>query len=301
VAADHHPEAALAAARAALEALSVGDALGETFFAPPEVATARIRRRETPPGPWRWTDDTLMACSVLEVAVRDGAIAPERLAEGFAARLDPSRGYGRSTRDLLERIRAGRAGPDAAAALFGGAGSHGNGAAMRVAPLGALWARDPGRAAEEADRSARATHTHPEGRAGAVAVAVAAALAARGGAGGIGRALLLGVLGRTPPGEVRRRIEIATALAPTTGSAHAAALLGAGEEASAADTVPFALWAAAGALGSVEVAFWRAVAGLGDRDTTCAIACGVVGAGGGAPALPAAWIAAREPLPTWVP
>jgi hypothetical protein len=39
---------------------------------------------------------------------------------------------------------------------------------------------------------------------------------------------------------------------------------------------------------------WTAVAGLGDRDTTCAIAGGIVALR--AP-VPAAWLEAREPLP----
>src|SRR5207244_1505850 len=62
---------------------------------------------------------------------------------------------------------------------FGGAGSYGNGAAMRVAPLGDYFAGDPAAAARHAELSAEVTHTHTEGIAGAVAVAVAAAHAAR--------------------------------------------------------------------------------------------------------------------------
>lgn len=89
----------------------------------------------------------------------------------------------------------------------------------------------------------------------------------------------------------------ASALSGAT-SAEAAAALGTGREISAPDTVPFALWAAA-AGGSFEDVFWRCVAGLGDRDTTCAIACGVA-AGDPAVAPPAAWLAAREPLPDWL-
>jgi len=66
---------------------------------------------------------------------------------------------------------------DTAANAFGGQGSMGNGGAMRVAPLGAYFADDLGRCAEEARASALVTHTHPEGVAGAIAVAVAAAMA----------------------------------------------------------------------------------------------------------------------------
>jgi ADP-ribosylglycohydrolase len=46
---------------------------------------------------------------------------------------------------------------------FGGNGSFGNGAAMRVAPLGAYFAADPDRAAAEARLQAEITHSHVEG------------------------------------------------------------------------------------------------------------------------------------------
>ncbi|MFF7679134.1 hypothetical protein [Actinacidiphila glaucinigra] len=46
---------------------------------------------------------------------------------------------------------------------------------------------------------------------------------------------------------------------------------------------------------------WETVAGLGDMDTTCAIAGGVIAARTGIEELPPAWRAALEPLPDWVP
>ena len=51
----------------------------------------------------------------------------------------------------------------------------GNGAAMRVAPLGAFHAGESRTAALQAMRSAEVTHAHPEAILGAAAVAVAAA------------------------------------------------------------------------------------------------------------------------------
>src|SRR5262245_63984537 len=64
-------------------------------------------------------------------------------------------------------------------------------------------------------------------------------------------------------------------------------------------TVPFALWCAAQHLDDYEEALWLTVSGLGDRDTTCAIAGGIVACCTGAEGIPAAWRAAREPLPEW--
>ncbi|MFD3702012.1 ADP-ribosylglycohydrolase family protein [Nocardia sp. NPDC058658] len=48
-----------------------------------------------------------------------------------------------------------------------GRGSWGNGAAMRVAPLGAWFADDLDRVVDEATASAMVTHTHPDAVAGA--------------------------------------------------------------------------------------------------------------------------------------
>jgi ADP-ribosylglycohydrolase len=75
--------------------------------------------------------------------------------------------------ELLPQLRAGHPWHAAAAALFGGQGLFGNGAAMRVAPLGACFADDLGLVVECAARSAEVTHAHPEAIAGTVAVAVA--------------------------------------------------------------------------------------------------------------------------------
>ncbi len=54
-----------------------------------------------------------------------------------------------------------------------------------------------------------------------------------------------------------------------------AAVLGCGRRTSAHDTVPFALWSAARALGDYEEAFWTTAQVGGDVDTNCAIVGGV--------------------------
>ena len=59
-------------------------------------------------------------------------------------------------------------------------GSFGNGAAMRAAPVGLLFADDLARVAEQARASAWPTHRHPLGVEGAELFAVAVALAAQG-------------------------------------------------------------------------------------------------------------------------
>ncbi|CAL9616106.1 ADP-ribosylarginine hydrolase Tri1 [Nocardiopsis dassonvillei] len=285
-----------------LDGLALGDAFGDRYFLAPGQAEEAIGRRWLAEPVWHWTDDTAMALSVLAVLIEHGRIDQDALAADFAGRYDPGRGYGPSMNRLLRRIGDGEPWRPAAAGQFGGEGSHGNGAAMRVAPLGAYFADDLDRVAEEAALSATVTHTHPEAVAGAVAVALAAALAVRGrGAPAPGRAgFLRTVAERLEPSQVRSGLERAARLAPGTAPEHAAAMLGNGTRLSAQDTVPFALWAAAGHPDDLAEALWTTVAGLGDRDTTCAIAGGVVAARTGTAGVPEPWPASREPLPAWV-
>jgi ADP-ribosylglycohydrolase len=285
-----------ARALSCLSALAVGDAFGSQFF----VSDNRrfLRERELPPGPWRWTDDTEMAASVYAEAVRGGAVDPDRLADSFARHHDVARGYGPATARLLRRVRGGGDWRTLAAELFGGSGSFGNGAAMRVAPLGAWHAEDPGRAADEAAVSARVTHTHPEAVDGAVAVAVAAALAARREPVGPGP-FLDGVVEHLRPGRVREAVGAARALPAACDPLGAAAELGSGSRASALDTVPFTLWVAARHGGSFASAMWAAVCPGGDMDTTCAIVAGILGAGLPGGRVPAEWAERTEELPAW--
>ncbi|KDN87117.1 putative hydrolase [Kitasatospora cheerisanensis KCTC 2395] len=84
-----------------------------------------------------------MACSVYAAQTERGAVDSYDLTHAFAVRHDFDRGYGPAANRLLRLIREGGDAPRLAAELFDGQGSFGNGAAMRVAPLGAAYADDP--------------------------------------------------------------------------------------------------------------------------------------------------------------
>ncbi len=281
-----------------LDGLSVGDALGERFFGPQAEAVLRIAARELPPRPWRYTDDTEMAISMVEVLFERGELDPDLLAQRFARRLDLSRGYGRGAHELLQSYRRGVSWRVGAQGMFGGSGSYGNGAAMRVAPLGAFFADDLDTVVEQAALSARVTHAHMEGVAGAIAVALAAAVAYGQSVTGelSGADLFESVLARTPGCLTRERIQEASCLALATSVDEASRRLGSGQGVSSQDTVPFVLWCAAHNLADYERAFWHTVSGLGDRDTTCAMVGGIVALS--SRSVPKGWLAAREPLPT---
>jgi ADP-ribosylglycohydrolase len=291
----------LARALVALDGRSVGDAFGERFFLHPDLASSLLLDRALPSPPWRYTDDTEMALSIVSVLRRHGAVEQDALASSFAARYDPSRGYGPAMHRLLRRVAGGEGWQEASASLFAGQGSYGNGAAMRVAPLGAFFADDLDQAVREARRSAEVTHAHPEGVAGAVAVAVAAAWACRLHAGGApaNMALIDLVLPYVPESEVRSRLERAAALSPGLPASWAAGALGNGGLITAQDTVAYCLWCAGSFLTDYEAALWHTASGLGDIDTNCAIVGGIVASRVGREGIPAEWLQSREPLPAW--
>ncbi|MEV8315710.1 ADP-ribosylglycohydrolase family protein [Streptomyces sp. NPDC059900] len=296
--ADFSPERRLARALASLRGLAVGDALGSQFFVPANYPL--LKRREAPPGPWQWTDDTEMACSVFAILVRHDRIDQDALALSFAEHHDFDRGYGPAVNRLLRLVREGGDWRELASALFKGQGSWGNGAAMRIAPLGAWYADDPEQATHQAEISAYPTHQHREAVVGAMAVAAAAALAADPAGPPAPKALLDGVIDLVPRSAVGAGLRRARDMLDYGDAATVAAVLGCGRRTTAHDTVPFALWSAARGLGAFERAIWSTAQVGGDMDTTCAIVGGVVASGeGGAPS--GEWLEQTEALPGWVP
>src|SRR5688572_21774991 len=92
-------------ARASLEGLSVGDAFGEYFFGLKDVKSRRITERILPPAPWHYSDDTMMALSIVSILRQHGEINQDQLALNFAEHYEQSRGYGPATRRLMVQIR----------------------------------------------------------------------------------------------------------------------------------------------------------------------------------------------------
>jgi ADP-ribosylglycohydrolase len=233
---DH--DARMERVRLSLDGLSVGDAFGASIF-DPRLPDPLHRPRPLPLGPWRYTDDTVTALGIVEVLERHGRIDQDDLVQTFARHYweDPNRGYGPTPKAIFEAMQRGIPWREAAVMPAGRSpgwmdrleiwlglraapspperGSRGNGAAMRVAPVGAYFADDVERAVAEARASAEVTHGHPDGIAGAVAVAVAAAWAWRCHAGRerhTREGMFDHVLAHTPDGPTRERLALARTL-----------------------------------------------------------------------------------------
>lgn len=222
---------------------------------------------------------------------------PSALVATILEHFEPWRGYGGGMLGLVGEWRRGVPPEEAATAIFP-EGSFGNGAAMRVAPVAALWWHEPDTLADVARRQAEVTHAHPLGVDGAVlqarAVGRAAATAAFGGAD------LRALADTASSATLRDGIERATALAaawpgdPDLTLAEVAAQLG--NDVTAPRSVPAALWAAAVADTAAEVVELALGVG-GDADTIAAMAGAVAGAAVGGAGLPGDWIARLEDGP----
>jgi ADP-ribosylglycohydrolase len=286
-------------ARLSLEGLSIGDGFGQRFFFPWTGESAG--RDCLPQRPWRYTDDTEMAMAIVQVLEQSSLIDQDALAARFVARYsaDPGRGYGGGAHQLLRALSTGADWKMESQNLFGGSGSFGNGAAMRVAPLGAWFADDVDLTIDQAAKSAAVTHSHIEGRSGAIAIALGAGWAWRWAQAGhvdSTREMLPWIADQLEDSEVRRTIRRAAEIPLDTWAFDVAGELGCGHQISAQDTVAFCLWMAAANMTDYCEAMWTAARVGGDRDTTCAIIGGIVALAVGETGIPVEWREHREPL-----
>jgi ADP-ribosylglycohydrolase len=239
-----------------------------------------------------------MAIGIVEVLAAHGRIDQDVLAIRFGERFaaEPTRGYGPAAIRILHAISQGESWRAAARGVFGGAGSFGNGGAMRVAPIGAYFCEDLDEVVRQAAASAEITHAHEEGVAGAIAVAVATAWCCRQSRDALpsGTAMLEAVQAHAPHGAVRFGIEQALSIPIDEWEFTAANQLGNGSRITARDTVPFCLWAAAAHLDSFADAMWATMRVEGDVDTNCAIVGAIVAAA--TREIPKSWLDSRESL-----
>jgi poly(ADP-ribose) glycohydrolase ARH3 len=265
----------------------VGDALGMPYEGLPSTAVpARLEMLEARRGRGTYTDDTEMMIVLAESLLEHGSVNEERLAQAFLERCDPSRGYGAGTLEVLASWRRGVPIDAAAQRLFGGEGSLGNGAAMRIAPIAVLFADSPDDLRAQAKRSARLTHAHPLAIDAALVQAAAVAAALRG------EDILAAARAAAESSPMRRQLDRAAELLGSgLGPTEAAKLLG--NSAIGHESVPAAIFAAA-SHGGFEQAVSFAVRCGGDTDTLGAMAGALAGAAQGSRSIPTRWLEALE-------
>lgn len=277
-------------ARGALLGTFTGDALGMPFEgAEPAAVPERLEMVDGRLPRGSYTDDTQMAIALAESLLEHGGVDEGALGRAFADAFDPGRGYGEGTAEVLRLVRSGVDPREAARSALGGKGSLGNGAAMRVAPVAVVYARDAGALEAAARAGALVTHAHPLGVDAAVVQATAVAAALRGE-----DPLGVALEAATTP-ELRERLGSAVRLASARPEpAEVAEELGNGF--AGYTSVPAAVYSAA-VHASFEDAVTFAVRCGGDADTIGAMAGAIAGARSGASAIPARWADALEQGP----
>jgi poly(ADP-ribose) glycohydrolase ARH3 len=123
-----------------------------------------------------YTDDTDMTLALTESIIQCEKIDPEDIARQFSLQCDLTRGYAIGTIKAVLALRAGVKWYQVARIVFEN-GSFGNGAAMRVSPVGLFYHHDLDGLQEAATEQANITHVHPLGQWGAVMQAASIGLA----------------------------------------------------------------------------------------------------------------------------
>ena len=275
--------------------LAVGDALGAPYEGLPcreiyfRFGTPDTIVKNPSGDTLYYTDDTEMMIGVAETLAECGTIDEDRLVRAFAENYHPERGYGQGARKIIERMCRGKDWRTLAQTIFPG-GSFGNGGAMRVAPVGLLFAGDADEVWRQAAASALPTHTHPIGIEGAQVLALAVALVVQTDTFDH-KAFYRSLLARAETEEFRWHLRMAAKL--RTGDP----VSGLGSTLHAHRSVVTAIACFAATPGDFESAVGLAI-GLGDdTDTVAAMTGALIGAFAGTAAIPPALLQKLEDGP----
>ena len=269
---------------------ALGDAIGELAFHCPSKADLCIRFDQLKE--LHYTDDSAMSIGLAESILKKGFLDQQDLGETFRSNFkrEPWRGYASGPPTIFSMVeRLGITYAEAAGSLFGGAGSLGNGAAMRIVPIG-LFFHDSPDLYEEACNSASVTHAHPVGKDGAAVQAKAISLAVKLDPREAFpfEAFIDALIDFTRTPEIKGKMLLVQRLinAHVPPSSAAEQL---GRTVSVHESLPFALYSFLCHLKSFEDCLYCAILHGGDRDTLGAMACAVSGAYLGIESIPESW------------
>lgn len=269
---------------------AIGDAMGELAFQCPErdkLTAVAERVAEL-----RYTDDTAMAIGLATSLVTKGNLEGRDLGETFQANFEkePWRGYATGPPTIFALVRSRKITyVDAAQMLFAGSGSFGNGAAMRIVPLG-LFFHNSGEIYELACKSAEITHAHPIGKDGAAiqALAVARAVKLDSRKEFHPEEFVGYLIGLARTSEIREKLQLLKKLLRDD-ILPAIAAKQLGRSVAVHESLPFAIYSFLRFPSSFEDCLYCAIMHGGDRDTLGAMAGAISGAYLGSEAIPLLW------------
>jgi len=268
---------------------ALGDAIGELAFQyqnkeDPCIQSDQLKKL-------RYTDDTAMSIGLAESLIKKGCLDQDNLGETFRYNYErePWRGYASGPPTIFSIVKqSGITYVEAARSLFEGTGSLGNGAAMRIVPLG-LFFHDSTDLYEKACMSATVTHAHPVGKDGAAIQARAVSCAVKlDPKEAFPYKTFMDTLidfSRTP--EIRDKLLIVKELITTNVPLFTLEQLG--QTVAVHESMPFALYSFLRHPKSFEDCLFCATLHGGDRDTLGAMACAISGAYLGVESIPQSW------------
>ncbi len=273
---------------------ALGDAIGELAFMVPQ--RERLASNLDRASEFRYTDDTAMSIGLAESIIKAKGIDQQNLGDTFSVNFqrEPWRGYASGPPTIFSLVgKRAISYTEAARMMFGGSGSLGNGAAMRIVPLGLFFHRAQD-LFEVAALSAEVTHAHPVGMDGAAvqAWAVASAVKLDPQQEFPLEKFVHGLIdfARTP--EIQTKMKLIQRLITEEVSPNAAADE-LGRSVAVHESMPFAIYSFLKYPKSFEECLLCAILHGGDRDTLGAMACAISGAYLGIEAIPHVW---REKL-----
>jgi len=269
---------------------AVGDAIGELAFHYPK--RNKLSQVVKDVAELRYTDDTAMAIGLATSLVKKNCLDGQDLGETFRRNFErePWRGYAAGPPTIFSMVRSlGIPYAQAAQSLFGGSGSFGNGAAMRIAPLG-LFFHESLQIYEHACSSAAVTHSHPVGKDGAAlqARAVAQVVKLDPQKKFLGHVFVRDLIDFSRTNEIREKMELLEELLNENVIPPLAAKQ-LGQSVAVHESMPFAIYSFVRYPRSFEDCLDCAIMHGGDRDTLGAMAGAISGAYLGAEAIPSGW------------
>ncbi|UCD85008.1 MAG: ADP-ribosylglycohydrolase family protein [Deltaproteobacteria bacterium] len=277
----------------------VGDALGRPFEgAPPGKGWTENGEEIERVFSGVYTDDTEMTLILAESLLECKGLDTARLAMRFSRGCHPERGYAWGAIRCLKAIAQGVAWHQAAQIVFPD-GSFGNGAAMRVAPVGVFFHDDFYQLRKAAHDQALITHSHPLGVGGAILQAAAIAVATRADPRENPRGetfieSVRGAVGNISKDYLQVLDDVETLLYSDPKPEPLQIALNLGHEVTAPRSVPAALYAFLRSNLSFREVVIGAISLGGDADTIGAMAGAVAGAYHGVSGIPERWMEQLE-------
>ena len=269
---------------------ALGDAVGELAFRYPKAPLLRSALEQA--SRLCYTDDTAMAIGLAESIIEKKSIDERHLGDRFRMNFErePWRGYASGPPTIFSMVmQLGFSYSDAAKSLFKGQGSLGNGAAMRIVPVG-LFFHDNPEIYNLACASARVTHAHPVGMDGAAvqALAVARAVELDPAEEFLMEVFIHNEIDMARTDEIREKMVLVKGLIGSDASPESAAYR-IGRSVAVHESMPFALFSFLRHYHSFEDCIYCAILNGGDRDTLGAMAGAISGAYLGVDAIPQSW------------